>query len=68
VVVFVNFLRRNLTADDAAEEAVGIGHIQFTPTGLPSGNDNTVPRSCQPLAENGRANAIEFTGTWWPDR
>jgi hypothetical protein len=26
MLVFVNFLSRNLTADDAAKEAIGIGH------------------------------------------
>jgi hypothetical protein len=39
VVVFVNFLGGNFAAEDAAEEAIGIGHVEFTRAGLPGGND-----------------------------
>ena len=37
VVVFVNFFRGDFVAEDAAEEAVGIGHDEFTFCG----NDST---------------------------
>lgn len=35
MIVFINFLGWNLTADDTAEEAVWIGHSWFTGDGLP---------------------------------
>jgi len=39
VVVFVDFFRGDFSAQDAAEEAVGIGHIEFTRAGY-LGNDS----------------------------
>jgi hypothetical protein len=42
VVVVVDFFGGNFAAEDAAEEAVGIGHFLFT-----SRNDNIAARNCQ---------------------
>jgi len=41
VVVFVDFPGGNFTGEDAAEEAIGIGHVEFTGAGSHDENNTT---------------------------